>query len=482
MLGASQGKAVDSFGGDTGGVGQSQFALLLLAEVVNFHGMLPNEQTAVETRLRSLVRTLVDRLADLRPVHQMTASGFSLAAYDYPGDLVDVALRAQRIVMGDRFALRIALGAGMLEVDAQDGSVRGELMSEVRQVLAAAEAGHVLTTSTYQALLDPEPESSRIFRPVGILPSRGSAEVRIFAVTDGQVGNPEPPRKLLDGADLHTHRDTPTDGYVLFLNGSRCGDMARVEPGDVVGRSPSRSICIHSPSVSRSHCRFESLGGRLAVRDCGSANGTFVNGRQLTCEQVHVLRGDEFIVVGEQHLRYMDVPTGRLAAVRERELRRNARHDPRTGFIRYPHLIETLRLEVERARAAGRPMLLAAFSSPHAERLSASFEGALLLGQFWPVALAPILEAQAPWDLFGATISLQVVYALLPERAGDPLIVERELTRLVDQGNKQRMPLDGADVSPHMGLALLDAANYPDCAPDHALYVVRRRLRGTSPG
>lgn len=452
-----------------------------MAEVVNYHGLLPNEQVTVETRLRGLVRTLVDKLEDLRPIHAMSPSGFSLAAYDYPDDLVEAALDAQRQLSGERFALRIALGAGMLEVNAEDGSVRGPLMDEVRQVLEAAEAGHVLATSAYQALLKGSEHTHRRFRPVGILPI-GASEVRVYAVTEGSVGNPEPPRRLLDGADLHTLGEVPADGYLLFLNGSRCGDMRRVGDGDVVGRSPSNAVCIRSPSVSRSHCRFENDGGRLALRDCGSANGTFVNGRRMRVDEVYVLRGDEFVVVGEQHLRFKEVPPGRLASVRERELRRNALHDPRTGFLRYVHLLDTLRLEVERARAAGRPILVAAFSSPHTARLSSSLEGALLLGEFWPRALAPVLEARAPWDVFGATISLQVVYALLPERAAELGLVERELRTLVRHANLREVELDGAAVRPRLALALLDAASYSDRAPDHALYVVRRRLRTRESG
>ena len=47
-------------------------------------------------------------------------------------------------------------------------------------------------------------------------------------------------------------------------------------------------------SISRMHCRFVSDGGRIAVIDLGSTNGTFKNGLKLLPQQkTYIDEGDE---------------------------------------------------------------------------------------------------------------------------------------------------------------------------------------------
>lgn len=45
-----------------------------------------------------------------------------------------------------------------------------------------------------------------------------------------------------------------------------------------LGRAPESDIPIHDPTVSAAHCELTLQWGRLSVRDCGSTNGTFVDG------------------------------------------------------------------------------------------------------------------------------------------------------------------------------------------------------------
>ncbi len=48
-----------------------------------------------------------------------------------------------------------------------------------------------------------------------------------------------------------------------------------------IGRGPENDVVISHPSVSTRHCEFELGLDYLAVRDCGSTNGTFVNGQMV---------------------------------------------------------------------------------------------------------------------------------------------------------------------------------------------------------
>jgi pSer/pThr/pTyr-binding forkhead associated (FHA) protein len=48
------------------------------------------------------------------------------------------------------------------------------------------------------------------------------------------------------------------------------------------GRSPESDVQIEHPTVSATHCEFVLADNGLVVRDCGSANGTFIGSEQVT--------------------------------------------------------------------------------------------------------------------------------------------------------------------------------------------------------
>ena len=48
-----------------------------------------------------------------------------------------------------------------------------------------------------------------------------------------------------------------------------------------VGRDPECEFCIDHPTVSSVHCELALSGDGVYVRDCGSTNGTFVNGQPI---------------------------------------------------------------------------------------------------------------------------------------------------------------------------------------------------------
>jgi len=71
----------------------------------------------------------------------------------------------------------------------------------------------------------------------------------------------------------------------------------------VFGRSLSADVYVGNDRASRRHCQIMSRGGKLIVRDLGSTNGTFLNGRRVIRETLApgdvVSVGDsEFVVEG----------------------------------------------------------------------------------------------------------------------------------------------------------------------------------------
>ena len=70
-------------------------------------------------------------------------------------------------------------------------------------------------------------------------------------------------------------------------------DEQRFDIGSVtvIGRDPACDICLQNDLLSRRHVELRIAGSHMRVRDLGSANGTYLNGRMVTDADAH--HGDE---------------------------------------------------------------------------------------------------------------------------------------------------------------------------------------------
>ena len=89
-----------------------------------------------------------------------------------------------------------------------------------------------------------------------------------------------------------------------------------------IGREPNNDITIDHPTVSRYHARIERENGSFQLKDLGSTNGTFVNGKQVKDKQVlkvgdkiHIGSLSLILNINEQLIRYNEQGNLRLDAV-----------------------------------------------------------------------------------------------------------------------------------------------------------------------
>jgi pSer/pThr/pTyr-binding forkhead associated (FHA) protein len=61
-----------------------------------------------------------------------------------------------------------------------------------------------------------------------------------------------------------------------------------------IGRSPGAEFIVDAALVSRLHCQLTATAHALQVKDLGSTNGTFVNGRRVKAAELR--RGDRLSV------------------------------------------------------------------------------------------------------------------------------------------------------------------------------------------
>ena len=92
-------------------------------------------------------------------------------------------------------------------------------------------------------------------------------------------------------------RDESTMNYVLqVVRGRSASTTLKLADGITsVGRHDDCLIRIKSSQVSRKHCEVFEASDKLTVRDLGSSNGTYVNGKRVLGQQV-LKHGDELTV------------------------------------------------------------------------------------------------------------------------------------------------------------------------------------------
>jgi len=80
---------------------------------------------------------------------------------------------------------------------------------------------------------------------------------------------------------------------VMFRDGKR-KEFPVTVPTFRLGRHPQNDLRIPTRDVSRRHCELLVQDDRLVVRDVGSTNGTYVNGKQV--EEVTLKPGDRLTI------------------------------------------------------------------------------------------------------------------------------------------------------------------------------------------
>ena len=88
----------------------------------------------------------------------------------------------------------------------------------------------------------------------------------------------------------------PASGPRLILKGP-AGEVTEYPLGDsdVLGRSTTASVRLADREVSRKHSQIDREGNDFVLRDLGSSNGTFLNGKRLTAP-ARLADGDEVLI------------------------------------------------------------------------------------------------------------------------------------------------------------------------------------------
>jgi diguanylate cyclase (GGDEF)-like protein len=141
------------------------------------------------------------------------------------------------------------------------------------------------------------------------------------------------------------HRDRAT---LTVLDGGDSGLVVVLGATETtLGRSSEATVPIDEPSISRRHATVvRTKDGQHVLRDLGSKNGTFVNGRLVSRAR---LRSGDLVQLGA-HLRLLFSLIDEGEERMRRELYESSTHDPLTGLANRRCLLERLQHELAHGR------------------------------------------------------------------------------------------------------------------------------------
>jgi two-component system cell cycle response regulator len=163
----------------------------------------------------------------------------------------------------------------------------------------------------------------------------------------------------------------PNSAYLIVVSGGIPGTMVRVnDRGTTLGRSADSSFQFSDITVSRQHALLSvDEIGTVYLRDDGSTNGTFVNGKRVTAYRQVSLNDGDRIQLGTSvvlKLARLD-PNDELF---QREMFERTVRDNLTGLYNRDYLINPVGLLAERNAAQGMGLAVLMLDIDHFKRVN----------------------------------------------------------------------------------------------------------------
>jgi two-component system cell cycle response regulator len=144
--------------------------------------------------------------------------------------------------------------------------------------------------------------------------------------------------------DTRPEESTPC---LVLIRGPQLGLRIQLPSGETtLGRSSRCDVVIATGGVSRRQCAFTVSSERVALRDLGSKNGTWVNGERLAPEQSVALSNGAVIHAGDASFKF--VAHGDAEASYHEAVYRMLTEDALTGAKNRRFLMDVLEREVAR--------------------------------------------------------------------------------------------------------------------------------------
>jgi diguanylate cyclase (GGDEF)-like protein len=143
------------------------------------------------------------------------------------------------------------------------------------------------------------------------------------------------------------------------------------EPALIIGRELGNDVLVPLDGISREHCEIGLRDGAAFIRDLGSTNGTWLNGRQLPARQeVPLFSGDRIELAGAV---FKFLEGGDVESKYHEEIYQLTIADGLTRAFNRRYLMDFLAREISRCRRHERPLALLLVDVDHYKHINDRF-------------------------------------------------------------------------------------------------------------
>ena len=107
-----------------------------------------------------------------------------------------------------------------------------------------------------------------------------------------------------------SRRDGGESAYLLPLSDNKQSAILLRAGHTTIGRAADCEVVLDDPRISRQHATITSAGQQYHVRDAGSLNGTFVNGRRVLAAATTRLQTGDELRFADLRFRFVSGPAG----------------------------------------------------------------------------------------------------------------------------------------------------------------------------
>jgi len=163
-------------------------------------------------------------------------------------------------------------------------------------------------------------------------------------------------------------RPSTSEPYLIQISGRETGQMHNLTSRSIkIGRDPSCQIVLDDAHISRQHAEISCANGKdIVIRDLGSTNGVFVNGKKVN-EQV-LLDGDKILIGTRLYFKfcYQDAVEQNY----QQNLFRAANIDGLTQLYNKKYFIDIISKEFSFSKRAHQPLSLLLMDIDHFKKIN----------------------------------------------------------------------------------------------------------------
>lgn len=167
-----------------------------------------------------------------------------------------------------------------------------------------------------------------------------------------------------------TEKPSASEPFLVSISGRETGKAIPLKNRNLkFGREMTCDVILDNPQISRFHAELFWKGSDLMIKDLGSTNGVFVNGKKIAEESLH--NGDKILFGTQMYFKlvYQDA----VDQSYQQNLFKAANTDPLTQLYNKRFFMESLEKEFSFSRRSSQPLSLIMFDIDYFKRINDTY-------------------------------------------------------------------------------------------------------------